>query len=605
MKPIPLTPVEKKSDLWQQASRAAALTVNGTQEAYQGRVLTLTSAQLQVLEFEAETGWLWTSRLKLYFWFESLADWDVNVRVAVNDTLLWEKKGPSTAAKTLHFADVDITSSVQNDSKLTVRVEFRALEGAVVPRVTTVIPLTPTYSPRVEQAWERRRSFAVIIYWLAWLAIVACVGALLVRLIALFPPSQVSKDLASVIAAFTFVFGLLGLQGFTKVDFVGWIRHCYGPKWNQLVWVIGVVAFIFFWFVGWPMVPAIWDRFQYRRLVTEHMDSPNQDRDVEKLRAAFALLPERIEAQSLLARRLAYLPRGRARKQFVETLANDQAIMRALERRRQGGGRPYFINEKALGEDPVIWYALMLPAKDDGDEVAGQAEARNWLQGYQCREEVKKVKQLLIDIYDLEIAESKFDKKLPRVRPELLWIGNQGALWNRLFRQALLPIALHREVTQLVKTVEAFPEPGSPQAFWDAHYYQEAKDHVAQYKWLTGSRDAKSAKEVVTTFREILDWRDVQRASPSPTLRPPQKLMLYAIMQAPYTSREDGIFSIARSEYLAYAAFKTELEQQILVIPQYKDYATEEGWRKGTFLSFSWNDYEAGILKQLELGWRY
>lgn len=603
---------EAKSDFWKIEPHRDTIVIHGTSVDYQDKVLAANSQPLQILEFKTKTYLIKRSELKLSFWFESTlaaVPTPVTIDVLANEQRIFHGAFAALPVKQLHEIARDITPQAQADEELLLRVHIR-----LPPDVNIKIPLSDAHAPRIEQNWRRATTIAVMLFWIAvW----GGIQMLVLFGVASAPWDQLTKDWASVGTMAVTVAAMLGTM-FTewgKAPLKGFLRWLYPErKWGTPA-AIGLsglsLLVLLVLLIVWeaPVIHATWARMKYRGLIESHLTSPKHDRDAVKLREAFALIPERIEAQSLLARHLALLPQGRERKRFVEQLKNDPAIRRSVEGRRAGATVSHFLEDHALGEDPVFWYGLLLPAQDqNGDwQIGGRIEALRYLEGYRkCPTRNMPIRQLLTELLEIEIADFWREKLIGDPAAAVFLTVMPGPLGTAP-RALLLPgvdQALADRVTALSKSLlQSFRD--AVEGSEDAHYYQEAGDRVAQFLWKYGDKGAAAAKETVAVFAAVLDLRERQRAiNPLPTLRAPQTLMLYAIVQAS-AQRRGGNFDYAAQEFLGNRAFATAFEEHIGKSPRYEKYRQEKEWLDGTLLSSDWIENTRTISKQLELGWKY
>lgn len=605
---------DAKSDLWKVEPCRDTIIIHGTGVDYQDKVLSAASHPLQILEFTTKTYVIKRSELKLSFWFESttlasVPSPSVTIDVFANDHHVVSGAFPALPVKQLHEVTCDITRQAQADEELWLRVNIH-----LPTDVKIKIPLSDDHSPRVQQRWHPATTIAVMVFWIAvW----GGIQMLVLFGVTLAPWEQLTKDWAAVGTMVVTVVAMLGTMftEWAKAPLKGFLRWLYPERTWGTPAAIGVsgLGFIvlFAFFIIWeaPVIRATRARMTYRGLIEAHLTSPKHDRDAVKLRKAFALIPERIEAQSLLARHLALLPQGRERRRFVDELKNDTAIQRSIQSRREGAAGSHFLEDQALGEDPVIWYGLLLPAQDQNDDwqIGGRLEALRYLQGYRnCPTHNAPIRQVLTELLEIEIADFWHEKLTGDPLPAVFLTVMPGPLGSA--PQALVLPGVERalvdRVTALSKSLlRRFRD--AVEGSEGAHYYQEAGDRVAQFLWKYGNKGSAAAKETVAVFAAVLDLRERQRAlNPLPTLRAPQKLMLYAIVQAS-AQRRGGTFDYAAEEFLANGAFRTAFEEHIGKAPRYEKYRHENEWFDGTLLSPVWIENTRSISKQLELGWKY
>jgi len=231
MNVINLEPLDLGSDARKQETRVTRLQVGTDEKLYEGTVLALTSTQespLQVVEFEAETSWHKSTRLRLDYWFDPDVPCRVDVKALVNEHEVYTAPVTVTpnTVKTLHSVSYEISPWVQSEPKARVRFEanVQGLTGPITVR--TVIPLAKDYRPRLEQTWSIR-SLSVACCAFFWLMVVVTALWVGMRVAGKVPWSQASKDAASLLTAIAMILAFLQLEIAFKLDLRAKARAWY------------------------------------------------------------------------------------------------------------------------------------------------------------------------------------------------------------------------------------------------------------------------------------------------------------------------------------------------------------------------------------------
>jgi hypothetical protein len=309
-------------------------------------------------------------------------------------------------------------------------------------------------------------------------------------------------------------------------------------------------------------------RNYYTSLLNRAVEGSNQD---ENIRRAFVLVPWRKEAQILFERRAWSLrdpaDENQAFKKYVRAFVYSQDVRSAVAAIQRDKGYPFFLraeNSSALN-DPVLWYASLLPEAELPGETKAKTEAIHYLS---AADEKKNPDAKIQEVsLSMELRQGDVDK-------------TEYLISMAKLRDLLESYTSYKSVTA------SFP-------------YQVGCDILAQH-YITNNDAAEANK----WFRRVIEARKRQRTLTSDPIwhRPPEKLMLYYMFvnDVPLAGTEETL-KRARKLRDYCAPFKDGFEKEFL--KPYEDYKKPETWRVNTALDDKVITYLKDIL--LNKGWKY
>lgn len=318
-------------------------------------------------------------------------------------------------------------------------------------------------------------------------------------------------------------------------------------------------------------------RYQYSKLITEALEKENSPEVDDLIRRAFILAPWRKEAQVLFEHR-AYKFREstdlNGYKDYVRKFITNNEVIQAIDDPKTKFTTPYFLEKGDAVENPIIWYATLLPDTEIKQETMMREKAVSLLVG--IGEIEAKTFQKTIQ---MELAYSNYFSYRKNNQDDL---ANQAKL----------------KIDETAATLQTILTTNNRNEISQFHTYQSACDTLACYQILI--RD--SSDEATHWFQKELEARKYQNRN-SRWLKPPEKLMLYYM----FTS-EGGAKTILNSpaskNALAILNFNSSFQSafnQNFLIP-YSQFKEREYWGKGTIMN---EDIHDSLLESLKKDWRY
>ncbi|MFA5181394.1 MAG: hypothetical protein WC405_08750 [Syntrophales bacterium] len=314
------------------------------------------------------------------------------------------------------------------------------------------------------------------------------------------------------------------------------------------------------------IVRCMYVRLEYKSLIYNCLTSEGTCE--ENLRRAFVLNPWRIEAPLLIARKEYLMTASHQDGEFhkwVKTFCSHPDVKKAVD--NAYGWNTYHcciapISLPAVLQNPLLWYASLLPEADALHETAYKESSIAFL-------------QTVLGKLDTETAA---EATLLKLKIEMD-IGR-----NRV-------IQLEEETKRAYST-----RAGS-------HYYQEAMDTLAQVCLLNHQVD-----EALKHFGELLEIRVTARTSADQVwLRRPNKLFLYQLFHFyRNSSHETGeMANYIKAMQIEQPEFDVRFRREFIEVSRFAAFgaASNDAWLDNTFLGNEGN--RENIEKYLQKGWRF
>ena len=584
-----LEPVEIDDSLWDSVVLPVRTTKkNGVREVNPHEVIRASAdCESHSIAFELKSGAFHQSQVQLSLW----ASTNASVKLYINDRFVktFEYTHSPNPVPQLQTISTDVTKWVEEKKSSTMRllISYGGQKGKVFllsDRYLTdfepklVLKFSPTYF---------FKSAAFIS--LSWLAILSVAVIILARI-------QILGDSFRFYAVLTTILlwlaGLIGLSDLAKIPvqsgmrriwsktrsdenpitaagtprrgFVGWFMRWRRALTLMLLFLVSLPTV---YYAG-QIISGMVIRHYYTSLINRAVEGSNQD---EYIRRAFVLVPWRKEAQ-ILFERCAWSRRdpadnNSAFRKYVRDFVNNKEVRSAVEAVQRDKSYPFFVraeNSSAFN-DPVLWYASLLPEAEVPGETTTRTQAISYLSApdQQMNPEAKIQHASL----SMELLQSQKDKQTE----------------YKESMEKLHHLLLNSNSNNVTAS---FP-------------YQIGCDTLASY-YLQNS----NATEANKWFRKVIQARKRQRTLTSDPIwhRPPEKLMLYYmfVSDVPLTGTEE-VLKRAKDLRDFCVEFKDGFEKEFL--KPYEEYKKPETWRANTALDDKVIAYLQGTL--LNKGWKY
>lgn len=545
-------------------------TSEGTLVDYVGNALISFPAQGHIIEFTCKTTINRIARIDIPLFVSSASVVCLSVNGRYVST--WEFPPSEGEVPVLHRLMADLTkwTEVSETSSVRMRISYRREHGA-----TTILNDSdqPPYSPRVIQEWNapaalQSTSFLI----LAWACILACgiLGVAYVR-----PLGDTFRVYATLTVVGGWAVSVLGIPDFAKIPLRAMIRRAYArtrPK--RLAAIVALtILFLIAGSGASVVVYSLVTRYRYDQLVS-NLVRMESTQDPLAIRSAFVLLPWRTEAQILFERH-AYKLRTQASivalRKYVETFVRDAGVKVAVDRARMNTEMSLSLQtspDARWFNDPVVWYASLLPEAEDDDQTTFLEEAIRLLQ----------------------------DRGPPNAFPQ--------AYLLRMSFELQLKKDDSNEVRKARNELIGFLKTDEDATYITSHEYQIASDALAA----SYIRECE-ATTAAHWFRNELEARRRSASNEGYALvhRPPQKLLLYHMFVS-YSGVEESDSEVA-NRILDFTdgsskckPFRETFTKEFLQRPEYAEYKNRAPWMEHTILG---TNLETLVRESLQLGWRY
>lgn len=543
-------------------------SLDGPSVNYDGEVLRSESQQTSIIEFEFKTHPFSPANIQIPLSVSAPA----SVRVRVNDQLAAALElGTLKDTVVLHVLEVNVTKETEprKFSRLGLRVSFGGHTGS-----TTLLlgDDKGERKPCVRQEWSWRYALQSLAFFA--LACANILGLAILLLVHIRALGDTLRLYAVVTMVGAWCCGVLGISDLAKIPFWSILRKLYSRTRPYRTVSLGALVLLSL-LVGSGtgiVFCCLRIRQHYSDLISRAMamdQGPAQD---AVIRQAFVLQPWRREAQMLFERRAWFLRRDDTKgfrqhvRQFVSEADVKQAIASSSTRR----DLPFYFDKDADSafNDPILWYASLLPEADEGQQHAFE--------------------QMAVDILDARNATDDAEAKILRT---YLLIG----IAIRTNNEA----AESEHVAELQGLLSQY---GSYQKVSATQTYQMGCDRLGSYnvmncrpeeasKWFGRELDARSKEQLAS---DLPLWQ-----------RPPEKLVLYHMFLHEINSpgsNEQNATTLLQGNFGCEHPYEKDFEAAVFA--RYPAYQKLPEWFKGTVL-LDRSSFDPIINRLLNRGWRY
>jgi hypothetical protein len=559
---------------WQVQNIFTAATIEGQQVAYQGDALVSIEEQGHTVEFKTETLSYRPAEIDIPISVTSNASVELSVNGVVVETIALTAQQPEPPLF-VHRLKKDITEWTEPQTESRIRLEISYL-GA---RGKTTILLDndqPTQRPQLLQPWLQPYAIKALLYTiLTW-------GSLLGLMIFIIANtksfiSDVVRFWSAVITVLIWFSGMFGFTDLVKIPIRKGIRWFYGEtKAHRGYWLAALSVIFILASIGvGTVVYCSYIRYRYTKLINNTLEQKSDD----LLRRAFIQQPWRKEAQIIFEAYSAStaVTTGDFRN-YVRNFISDPEVKRTIEGEMLRKSVPYClaIDGASAYNDPVVWFASILPEGEEEEEKVWKTEAIRILSS---RDGPLDVEARMLKVI-LELAITKDDKQTTELEQKL----------RKLLSENSTPRgeALH-----------------TYQVAWDTLAQLSIKKCSLAKTQNLPETVQSSVNDAIADFLRVIEIRSRQTQGNNEILwhRPPSKLALFQLFryEAIKSRRPDVAAQIDREVFSPCPEFKAAFDKEIK--EKFPDYAKTDVWFKGTVLKEDYISYIRNTL--MNKGWRY
>jgi hypothetical protein len=547
---------------------------------YTGTVLRTSQGQHRTVEFEFNTDPILDVEIDIPYFIS--ADAQLTVRINQEQIEQISLQAAQDGKKILHrlIKNIRKESARQVKSKLELIFTFSDAHGtAAILMSGTELSMNPMLKFKWDSSYSCQSAFFFLLAWLTLLEL------LILAVATAIPATQKYKVFAVFLILAPWLFGLLGISDFVRLKIRDWLRRFYVWAEARRRLLLGGLAIVFLLASAGAaaVIYSLAVRYYYARLIEEAIEQKSDD----AIRRAFVWQPWRKEAQ-LLFEGYAHLIGNTSPIEgfggYIREFTSNEEIKAAIERERQRDSPPFNIDADAARayNDPVIWYASLLPQTEKENELPMKEEAIRYLNSRNKPEHVEaKLLRSVLQLYILKLT-------------------NQD-----------------QEVEKQVHELQQFLESQNTPRLKSMHEYQIAWDIIGQnallncYKLNQQQQEDmnKAAADAIKAFRQVLEARVSSRKTftsgeePSLWVRPPGKMLLYHIFKF-YSIRKNALSEeLKKKSWGNCAPFEAMFKEQVFDIYSKLGKKDDSVWFDGTLLDGEAQSYIKNNL--LTTGWSY
>lgn len=543
---------------------------------YNGTALTTKEAGSATVKFEFKTDSVRNVEIDIPFFLSV----DAHLTARVNDSEIQLQQSTLTAEQNgkpiLHrlIENITIQTRPQVGSHLQLIFSFAATGTVTILNSGT----DPSMQPVLNRTWASRDSWPALAFFvMTWLTILF----LLIIIVAwAIPATNEYKVWAVFLVLAPWLVSVLGVSDLIKVKIRDWVRWLFvkSAKKRPPVFAVLGILFVAATVSTIAIVHSLSVHYRYTRLI----ETAIQKTSDEDLRRAFVLQPWRKEAQVLFESRASVAAKTGNFRDYVKGFVDDQDIAAAVERERIRESPPLTINTDVAGayNDPVVWYASLLPQAEEESDSCRKEKAISILSSREQPGDVRaKLLKSVIHLNLVRLSKQDFeeDKDSDELRQFLSghsepWIAKTHEYqlaWDTVGQNAL---------SRCIRATEAQQQPGLD----EAKRLQLAKDMELQLQ------------HAIESFRQVLEARIAtkeQLSGGEPLwVRPPGHLLLRWIFKYSGSEGKDkDAKQIKENEGLDWGKcdkFEDTFKKQVFEDPRYAQFGKtgESGWLQGTVL---------------------
>jgi hypothetical protein len=532
--------------------------VDGQTAKYEGEALVSEPGKTHAIQFEFKTHPLSPAAVHIPLSVSAPA----SVTLRANDHLVGTFELGTTKEQdtVLHVLAVNVTKETEpcRISRLGLRVSYGGEAGI------TTIPLGDdelVTKLGVLQEWSWRYAFQALAFFVLSSGTILGSAILVVAHMRAF--GDTFRFYAALMTVAAWGLGVLGISDLAKIPFWWLLRRVYGHTRAYRTASLAALTLLFALVISGTatVIYCLRKRQHYSDLIHKAMEhGPDEDSAITN---AFVLIPWRKEAQLLFERRAWVLREDKPSfRHHIREFVSQPEVKQAVATASSEQVPPFYLDKTTYStfNDPVVWYASLLP---EGEE-----------------EKERPLKETAISI--LSARESDAEAKI--LRTYLLLASTDKS------KEAEIVNKLHELLTQYA----------SYKAVAATQTYQMGCDALASY-YVSHCRQ----REASEWFLRELGARDRQQTAGTAPLwqRPPEKLMLYRMflweMNVTGESVKEAKKLLLWDNYGNCEPYEKEFKVSVFSMKNYQD---KKMWLKGTVFDDS---QDLAINSLLNKGWRY